>query len=57
MPTAMGTMNQLGAMTENVGAAYNHIKNRDIPDMPEDYGMSDFLSDQWNSFFDEMNHL
>ena len=57
MPTAMGTMNQLGAMTENVGAAYNHIKNRDLPDMPEDYGMSDFLSDQWNSFFDEMNHL
>lgn len=40
-----------------MGDAYNAVANRDIPDMPEDYGMSDFLKDQWNSFFGEMNHL
>ena len=42
---------------QGVGAAYNHVKNRDIPGMPDDYGMSDFLKDQWNSFFGEMNTL
>lgn len=57
MPTAFGTMNQLGALEENVGIAYNHIKNRDVPDMPEDYGLGDFLSDQWHAYFGEMNHL
>jgi len=25
--------------------------------MPNDYSMSDFLKDQWNSFFGEMNYL
>ena len=57
MPAAFGTMNQLGAQAQYAGAAYNHIKNKDIPDMPENYGLSDFFNDQWDSFFGEMNHL
>lgn len=40
-----------------LGQAYGHVKAKDIPGTPEDYGMSDFLKDQWNSFFGEMNHL
>lgn len=42
---------------DTIGRAYGHVKNRDIPDMPDDYGMSDFLKDQWNSYFSEMNTL
>lgn len=57
MPTAFGTMNQLGTFTGSVGVAYNHIKNKDIPNQPKDYGISDLLKDQWNSYFGEMNHL
>jgi len=33
------------------------VKNKDIPGMPNDYSMSNFLKDQWNSFFGEMNEL
>ena len=40
-------------MNDSLGAIANH----EVPGMPEDYGMSDFLKDQWNSFFGEMNHL
>jgi hypothetical protein len=48
-------VNTAGA--EKLGKAYGHVKNHDIPDMPKDYKMSDFLKDQWNSFFGEMNTL
>jgi hypothetical protein len=34
--------------------AYEHIKNRDLPNQPVDYDTSDLLKDQWNSFFGEM---
>ena len=40
-------------MNDSLGAIANH----EVPGMPEDYGMSDFFADQWNSFFGEMNHL
>ena len=42
---------------DRIGRAYGHIQAKDIPGMPEDYRMSDFLKDQWNSFFGEMNTL
>ena len=42
---------------KEIGEAYEAVRNHDIPDMPKDYGMSDFLKDQWNSFFGEMNTL
>lgn len=56
-PSIMGGQNQLGTFMQSVGAAYNHVRNNDIPNMPNDYGMEDFLKDQWNSFFGEMNTL
>ena len=42
---------------DRIGRAYGHVQAKDIPGMPEDYRMSDFLKDQWNSFFGEMNTL
>ena len=47
----------LSSISDTIGRAYGHIKAKDIPDMPDDYGMSDFLKDQWNSYFGEMNTL
>lgn len=37
--------------------AHEHIKNKDLPNQPANYGPSDLFKDQWNSFFGEMNHL
>lgn len=42
---------------EKFGRAYGYVGARDIPNMPDDYDMGDFLKDQWNSFFGEMNTL
>ena len=33
------------------------VRNKELPNQPDDYGYGDFLKDQWNSFFGEMNHL
>jgi len=57
MPSEMGGTNQLGLAMEGIGSAYHHVKNHDIPGMPEDYDLGDFFKDQWNSFFGEMNKL
>lgn len=35
----------------------NAVRNKELPNQPDDYGYGDFLKDQWNSFFGEMNHL
>lgn len=48
---------EMVAAAKSLGEAYGHIKNKDLPDMPADYSMSDFFKDQWNSFFGEMNTL
>lgn len=53
-----GQMSQVsiaGAKQQNL--LENAIRNKEIPGMPEDYAYSDFLKDQWNSFFSEMNDL
>ena len=57
LPSVMGGQNALGAAMYGIGAAYNRVKNKEVPNQPDDYGLSDFLKDQWNSFFGEMNNL
>jgi len=46
-----------GNSAQGMAKAYEHIKNRDLPNQPADYDVSDLLKDQWNSFFGEMNTL
>jgi len=46
-----------GNSAQGMAKAYEHIKNRDLPNQPADYDTSDLLKDQWNSFFGEMNTL
>lgn len=48
---------QFTNLSFSLGQAAGHVQAHDMPNMPNDYGISDFLSDQWNSFFGEMNHL
>ena len=53
-----GQMNPIslaGAKQQNLLEA--EIRDKQLPNQPEDYGYSDFLKDQWNSFFSEMNDL
>ena len=57
LPSVMGGQNALGAAMYGIGTAYNRVKNKEVPNQPDDYGLSDFLKDQWNSFFGEMNNL
>ena len=45
------------AAQDKIATDLAHIKNHDIPDQPEDYGLTDFFKDQWNAYFGEMNHL
>lgn len=45
------------AVSLRTGQTSGHIKNQDMPGQPKGYGLSDLFSDQWNSFFGEMNHL
>lgn len=51
----MSQVSLAGAKQQNL--LENAIRNKEIPGMPEDYAYSDFLKDQWNSFFSEMNDL
>lgn len=57
LPSVMGGQNALGAIMQNIGAGYKHVRDKDLPGQPVDYGVTDFLNDQWNSFFGEMNNL